>query len=175
MYINEDKKRYDVRNDKERLPGLYVSHRQFSWMTATVVLIVFGVFVTGYFLGKRKPVEPVYEPEMEHAVLTAAVPKPDIAPSTQPAVTVASAPQQAYYAQLIGFGTSSAAQKFSEKLQRKNFPVCVKERHSTTAQGKKIIWYQVITEPFEDKDELLAAIHKIKKEEKLHDIRIITC
>jgi hypothetical protein len=81
----------------------------------------------------------------------------------------------AFYAQLIGFGTLSAAQKFSDRLRRKNFPVQVKERNSSTAQGKKIIWYQVVTEPFEDKEELLAAVHKIKLEEKLHDIRVIQC
>jgi hypothetical protein len=174
MYINEEKKRYDIRNDKERLPGLYVSHRQFSWLTATLIALTFCVFVGGYLLGKRKQMSPDAVSTSELVVVAPTTPHQE-ASAEHTAMVPARAPSQTYYAQLIGFGTSSAAQKFSEKLQRRNYPVCVRERHSTTAQGKKIIWYQVITEPFEDKNELLAAIQKIKKEEKLHDIRIINC
>jgi hypothetical protein len=80
-----------------------------------------------------------------------------------------------YYAQLIVFGTSGAAYKYADTLRHKNMPVSVKEFHSVTAQGKKIIWYQVVTELFDNEDELLMLVHRLKKEEKLHDIRIVQC
>lgn len=53
--------------------------------------------------------------------------------------------------------------------------VKVVERNNKTAQGKKVIWYQVVTEKFEKKDDLIAFIAKIEKDEQLNDIRIIAC
>lgn len=37
--------------------GLFLNNRQVSWAVAVIVLLSFFVFITGYFLGKRKAVE----------------------------------------------------------------------------------------------------------------------
>lgn len=80
-----------------------------------------------------------------------------------------------YFAQLVGFGTARAAQQFAHRLSLKEIPVIVRKRQSRTARGRFISWYQVVTEKFDDRTELEAIIEKIEGEEKLNDVRIITC
>lgn len=78
-----------------------------------------------------------------------------------------------YHAQLAGFGTQAAAQRFADRLTKQGFPVRVDTRESSSAQGKKVTWFQVVTLPIE-RDALESMIEKIKKVEKLKGIRIIT-
>lgn len=83
--------------------------------------------------------------------------------------------QTQYYAQLVGFGTDHAAQQFVEKMSRKDITVVVKKRASRSARGKFVSWYQVMTEKYDDKNELLTLVERLKNEEKLKDITIIAC
>jgi len=80
-----------------------------------------------------------------------------------------------YYAQLIGFGTLKAANRFVNRLQQKNIPVEVKKRISRTARGKKITWYQVVTKKYNDKSVLEKLVAILKEDEKLKDPCIIVC
>ncbi len=80
-----------------------------------------------------------------------------------------------YFAQLVGFGTARAAQQFAHRLSLKEIPVIVRKRQSRTARGRFISWYQVVTEKFDNRNELEAIIEKIKGEEKLNDVNIVTC
>jgi uncharacterized protein YaaN involved in tellurite resistance len=182
----EKNKRYEVEsnNAKNRSYNevLYLTNRQVSWLTASIVMLSFCVFIAGYFLGQRKALEQFNE-VMEQEISTNSVIVDEAETAVHSNVVDMSAPvvqktapvEAFYKAQLIGFGTSRAAQQFADRLQNKNMPVRVDERHSKTAQGKKIIWYQVTTEPFNDKQELLTFVEKIKKEERLKDIRIVSC
>lgn len=100
------------------------------------------------------------------------------APSIKP--TLPSLPEitpssKKYCAQLVGFGTERAAQAFAKRLQSNNMPVLVKNRQSKTVKGKLITWYQVVTEEFADKKELENLIQHISAQEKLKDVRILTC
>ncbi len=83
--------------------------------------------------------------------------------------------EKRYYAQLIGFGTPQAAQRFAKKLESRNIPVQIKKHSSRTAKGKTINWYQVITLPHDDKQQLCDLVEAIQKTEKIQDIRIVTC
>lgn len=83
-------------------------------------------------------------------------------------------PDHAYYAQLVGFGTEKAAQQFKNKLAKHGVETHIKKRPSVTPRGRTIYWYQVITETFADKNELIKLVEVIKKQEKLHDTRIVT-
>ena len=83
--------------------------------------------------------------------------------------------ERQFYAELIGFGTKRAAQKFADKLTQKNVTVAVKRRKSKTARGKVIIWYQVVTEAFNDKNDLIALVDDISASERLKDVRIVSC
>ncbi|MDR3550434.1 MAG: hypothetical protein P4L31_03405 [Candidatus Babeliales bacterium] len=80
-----------------------------------------------------------------------------------------------YFAQLAGFGTARAAHLFAQKLARKEVSVVVKERQSRSARGKFVSWYQVVTEKFEDKDELKKLVARLQSEEKLKGVNIVTC
>lgn len=80
-----------------------------------------------------------------------------------------------YFAQLAGFGTARAAQQFAQRLARKEIAVVVKKRQSRSARGKFVSWYQVVTEKFDDKVELEKLVHRLEQEEKLKDVRIVTC
>ncbi len=78
-----------------------------------------------------------------------------------------------YYAQLIGFGTKKAADLFAHRLREKMVKVNVQERRSFSPKGKKITWYQVITETFKDKDLLVNLVERLKKEERIKGVRIV--
>jgi len=80
-----------------------------------------------------------------------------------------------YYAELIGFGTARAAQRFCEKLKKQGFAVVLKKRRSRSARGKTITWYQVVTEEFDNKSDLIAFVDIIKDKERLKGIRIVQC
>lgn len=79
-----------------------------------------------------------------------------------------------YYAQLVGFSSQQAAQQFVKKLATRDITAHIKQRPSKTAKGRTVYWYQVITESFTNKEELLKLVEAIKHREKLHDVRIIT-
>lgn len=181
----EKKTKYQVRSGED-LPvaynsALYLSNRQVSWLIASIILLSFFIFIAGYFFGQRKAVEHQVELASIHGMLP-----PEVLQESS-SVPVAQAPTitehvgqeshagKMYKAQLIGFGTMRAAHQFAERLQHKNMPVRVQERHSKTAQGKEVIWYQVTTELFNDKHELTAFVEQIQKEERLKDIRIVSC
>lgn len=182
----EKKNKYQVRSGED-VPvsynsALYLSNRQVSWLIASLILLSFFIFIAGYFLGQRKAVDH----QVELSVLQSVTPMPKDSVE-QKAMPTAYAPtvdtiaqddfaqEQLYKAQLIGFGTMRAAHQFVDRLQQKNLPVRVQERHSKTAQGKEVIWYQVTTELFNDKQELMAFVERIQKEERLKDIRIVSC
>lgn len=80
-----------------------------------------------------------------------------------------------YYAQLIGFGTLKAANRFVNRLQKKGILVEVKKRISKTVRGKIIAWYQVVTKEYADKSVLEKLVATLKKNEKLKDPSIVIC
>lgn len=86
----------------------------------------------------------------------------------------AQAKNHEYYAQLVGFSSQQAAQQFIKKLALRDITAHIKQRQSKTSKGKIVYWYQVITESFTNKEELLKLVDTIKYREKLHDVRIIS-
>lgn len=80
-----------------------------------------------------------------------------------------------YYAQLIGFGTAQAADQFVNRITKRGFPAKVEKRTSKTTRGKKVSWYQVVTDVYVDKADLEKVIEIIVWQEKLKDVRIVTC
>jgi len=95
--------------------------------------------------------------------------------SRQVAQEIASKSDCKYYAELIGFGTERAAQKFANKLLKDNISVSVKRRRSKSPRGRIISWYQVVTERFSDRNDLIALVDDISVQERLKDVRIVSC
>lgn len=102
----------------------------------------------------------------------------EVAKKTSPVsgVLASSASQNSHwYAQLIGFKTRQEASIFCARLAKRDIPVIIKEHVSTTARGKKITWFQVVTEMFDSKAKLEKLTDALAYEEKIHGIRIIEC
>jgi hypothetical protein len=78
-----------------------------------------------------------------------------------------------YVAPLVGFGTLQAANVFAQRTQKNGIPVAIKQRSSKTQRGRKIVWYQAITQEYADKNELEKIIDQVKKQENIKDIKII--
>lgn len=84
-------------------------------------------------------------------------------------------PSKQYYAELVGFGSLSAAQTFAQRLEKKGIMVAVKKRMSKTARGKQIAWYQVVTNTYDSHQNLMSLVDLIKRDERIRDVRIVTC
>lgn len=80
-----------------------------------------------------------------------------------------------WHAQLIGYGHEKSAREFAKKLEKKGFSVSVVTRTSSTAKGVKRNWYQVVTDPHEDKNHLQQVVDKIVHDEKLKGVQISIC
>jgi hypothetical protein len=79
-----------------------------------------------------------------------------------------------YFAELIGFGTESAAQAFVKKLRSQKIPVKIAKRTSKTARGRALAWYQVITENFDSLPELKKLTDTLAKQERLKGVKVVT-
>lgn len=178
--------------------GLFIPNRQLSALVALILLLAFSVFMTGYFLGKRKVVEQFTQEMQQDAVAdkiyTTILSKHEDQPTTDTLLVtqvedtvVATEPiistdmlqdtqdQKKYYAQLIGFGTEKAAHAFIKKLSAKGIETELKKRVSKTAKGNTSYWYQVVTTQYSHKDDLLYLVDKLTKEENIKDARICMC
>lgn len=79
-----------------------------------------------------------------------------------------------YCAHLVGFGTRKAAQAFAKKVKmKKGISLLVKERHSKTARGRSVPWYQVVTDTYATQDSLKQALDTVQQVAALKDIRIV--
>jgi hypothetical protein len=176
--------------------GLFIPNRQLSALVALILLLAFSIFMTGYFLGKRKVVEQFTQEMQQDAVAdkiyTTILSKHEDQPAVdtllvtqvEDTIVVAEATtdivedtqdQKKYYAQLIGFGTEKAAQTFIKKLSAKGIETELKKRVSKTAKGNTSYWYQVVTAQYSHKDDLLHLVDKLTKEENIKDARICMC
>jgi len=176
--------------DPKKKNGLVIPVRQLSSLTALAISGIGVIFMGGYFLGKQHAafeyvarIEQdsladhmsaslcsLYDPEL----LTPHVAIHDAGNASAQMLQPEHDASQ-YYAQLIGYGTQKAADAFAEKLVENNIPVSVKTRKSRTASGKERVWYQVVTDPFSDKQALEALTKRIAQAEKIDGIQIVSC
>jgi len=174
-----------------------ITNRHIGWVVAIIIVISIGSFSVGYFWGEKKAagrfVAKVEQDALADQVFSSVCSlyendteldsHVDNGPNEQPnqeedknseKQLEDQEPQIVFYAQLVGFGTSKKAKQFVERLAKKGTNVHMRERMSKTARGKKIRWYQVVTEPYTEKNELIALVEKVKRDERLHDVRIVT-
>lgn len=201
--------------------GVFINNRHMSWAISIILLLIFFVFMAGYFFGKKKVIDQLnykidqdsltdhiyssmyalydskVQPESsdnvepgEEASETDLVPDEqsleqsiDVATEVKvldepsqdaPKVIAVQNDGREYYAQLVGFSSERTAQQFVRKLAHRDITAHIKQRPSKTAKGRTVYWYQIITESFTNKEDLLKLVEAIKRREKLHDVRIIT-
>jgi hypothetical protein len=81
-----------------------------------------------------------------------------------------------YAAELIGFGKYEAATQFIARVtQATGINLELRTRHSKNQRGKKVTWYQVVTQRYPNKAALDTDLEQIVKKETLHDINRVTC
>lgn len=108
--------------------------------------------------------------DVEPITLTAAPileSKPDL-----PEAAVLATDSAVYYAELIGFGHFKKAQAFMDQAKQKGYPVLMRKRAGRSGNGKKITWYQIITENMADRDRLVKLVDSIQQTEKLQNVKI---
>ncbi|TET06582.1 SPOR domain-containing protein [Candidatus Dependentiae bacterium] len=180
--------------------SIKLNNRQIGWVIATVIFIALISFSAGYFWGEKKSAErflnrigqealadQVYssicslcdtenelELQQENGVAENDSEEPGKEIEGKQENNAEMTPTVAYYAQLVGFGTAKKANQFVGQLEKKGITAHVRERKSKTARGKIISWYQVITDPYIEKNALIVLVEKIKEQEHLHDVRIVT-
>ncbi len=182
--------------------GLFIPNRQLSIFIAGAFAVLFSVFMGGYFVGKNHMIEPLlvrmedgsfadqvytsllarYEPDNINAQKEEMVSRDNVAvvveeeKAQEIAVNTPISPVpndgRSWYAPLIGYPHEQSAIAFADKVQKKGIDVLVKKCPSTTAQGKKKYWYQVVTAPCADRDTLQTIVDKVAREEKLKNVDI---
>lgn len=184
-------------NDKNVLS---LDRKAASQLSAGLLIALFFIFTIGYFTGKRHALQEIaqqsHQESFNDAITTALDSMyqaqnytsyepitPDQTFAPQDPLEIAqeatierdietSGPTTRYYAELVGFGARRNATAFVEKLSQRGVDVIVQERVSTSREGKKVTWFQILTPQFDHKQKLNDLIFTIKKYETLHDIRI---
>ncbi len=80
-----------------------------------------------------------------------------------------------YYAQLLGCGSAKTAEQFVKRWLARGVELDVQKRQSRSAQGKIRYWYQVVSGRYNKKEDLDVLVQRISSQEKLQDVRIVTC
>ena len=172
--------------------------QQVGWIVALLIMLNVGCFLAGYFWGKRVGAQDwcatisrdAFADQIYNSLCSAVIDDEEddeqeeegpesVDTSTTQTGNEEEAPEKGlevktqYYAQLAGFASLRSAEAFVSRLNEKQVPVLIKERISKNSKGRSIHWYQVVTEPYEDQDALNSVVAILKKEEKLHDVRIV--
>jgi len=190
-----DEKDLEKKNKMRYNYAIKLTNRQISWLIAVVIVIALGSFSGGYFWGEKKSAErflqrigqdaladqvyssicSLYDTDSDTERRAENNASEEISKEeTEGEIREQVVSDVAYYAQLVGFGTIKKAQQFVERLSKQEITAYVRERKSKTVRGKVINWYQVVTDPYTDKDSLIALVEKVKIQERLHDVRIVT-
>ena len=180
--------------------GLFIPNRRVTFIIAATTISLFCAFVAGYMTARYRYGSPVaLESEspvgvaelaeqaetVEDASRVAAAQGHELADAKDEAMQSVSLETstselqspggESFYAQLIGFGTSPAAHRFAQRLQKKGLAVAVKTRYSKTPKGSEVTWYQVVTEPSNDRHALEQMVDQISRAEHLTGARIVSC
>lgn len=136
-----------------------ITRRQLSTVFAGLLFLLFCAFISGYLM--RIYVLAQREYVVSHV---------DLASEDQSL----SGKNRLHSAELAAFGTYEEAQSFLENIDKKGFSLIVNEHKGLTLQGKDIVWYQVVTDLYEDKNELVMLVNQVRLCEQLDDVRFIT-
>lgn len=178
--------------------GLFIPNRHMSLLVAAIIVMLTTTFLVGYFWGKRTALHDLIEkvshdsfadqiytsvcslydqipetPTQEQAQITAEVQQTGQASEAEqqpPIVT------KKYYAQLVGFGDYKNAEQFVARAKHKGFNSFeIEKKISKTTKGKTITWYQIVTAPTAQYDDLKNTVDRISKEERLKGAQILSC
>ncbi len=181
---------------------LLAPRRQASFVAAAAMLLCTLIFMLGYLIGQKHVVdqfvccleersfaEQVYASlhtaggeYRTQDLVSAGTTTQDVITSSNEVIAeneitpvAAFTDDKHYYAQLIGFRTQQSAYTFADRLRGCGIPVLVRRRISSTARGTERHWYQVVSEPYQDRNELENLVDRVSGKEKLKGVRILPC
>jgi hypothetical protein len=171
-----------------------------SYMIGALALGCF-IFVVGYFLGKKIAAENFKE-DVEHqafadhiqhsmhvlynpnpsptAVSEETKAEPVNAQETTDVVAQGDAPDTSikpepvsYYAQLVTYHSPVHAQKLIDRLNKKGIKASMVKQINKAQNGKTIRRYQVVTAPYDSKQELDTIVEMLKKTERITHAKVV--
>lgn len=167
-----------------------IHHYQITGLVA-LTLILWGIsFLTGFFWGKKSAFEEFAEhiknesfSDKVYASLCSIYEQPGQQLSSSETLlveTVAAEEEQdtpppagtQFVAQLIGYGTERQAQVYLKTLEKRCISAQVVARTSISAQGKKRVWYQVVTTPL-PYEETKRIVERLAIEDRLAGVAIV--
>ena len=199
---------------------LHVPRRHLGWMVAFFIGVLFFVFISGYFWGRKSLMEglvgkieqdsfadriyssmgasqdfgersdggegldngtsnasPASTETTDDVVaktlgsdVSIVETKPDIVVTgtmVKVAQQEAEPKKDSFVGHLVGFRSKQEADKFASRQNNRGISVAVRTRSSKTKSGKTISWYQAVTEPVDDKNELIRLVTAIKRAEHI--------
>lgn len=157
-----------------------LDQQQISYIVASALMGSFFIFMAGYYWGKKNALEPVTEQftsdslaDKIYCALCSEEKKVEEEKEDTQVQEKQEEKKSLYYAQLAGFGSLKAAQRCSEKLISLGFETRIVERISKTGRGAERTWYQVISNPYTTKEELLESLKIAQKYVKLQTISFV--
>lgn len=125
-----------------------------------------------------KPASEIIAQAPAVTIVTAEITDPTVPHLNSEQPLAASIPEKAapmrYAAELIGFGTKQAAEEFMHRVSSySSAQLVLKEHASKSPRGRPIHWYQVVTNTYEQKEELQQLLDLLIKKEHIHDIKIV--
>lgn len=178
--------------------------KQASWIISACVLLLFFVFMIGFFVGKHQALEQFSETLDQESIadkiysslyttyeakpsssesMTSETQETTVKQDTEeellesdeyPEASKHAEKKPLYFAVLRGFGSKAAAQKYAEYLTKLGYSMEIKQNKSSTSKGRTLYWYQVRTKDYDSLSELEFLVATLKKREYLKDISIMT-
>jgi hypothetical protein len=165
--------------------GLFIGSRHLSWVVAGMLLAFFLMFWVGYRAGKEEgnySSEPVSSSTVptaynEQGAYVDQVALEQVEHLDEYKVTdgVIYLPSEQFYAQVALYDSRAKAESLVADLKATNIITYIKERSFSNRGGEKQIWYQVVTEHFDNKADLENLVTIVAKQEQLQDICFISC
>jgi hypothetical protein len=136
-----------------------ITRRQLSSVFAGILFLFFFMFIAGYLMH-------IYiVAQREYVVSYVDLANDDYFKGKKKSL---------YSAELIAFGTHEKANDFIEDFDKKGVSLVINEHKSCTKEGQGIVWYQVVTDLYEDKNELITLVDQVRLSKQLGDVRFIT-
>lgn len=168
------------KQDQELQDYFILDRRHTSWVIAGLLALVTFAFVVGFLWGRRAQMreeteriaDEAFVDKARSAVLQGGQQETMLPPQVPEKVEEENAPTTEtesnvlWVAQLAGFGQLGRAQAVVSRLKKLGIQTRVETRKGKKGK-RRVVWYQVVTEPHADRQELELLVQRLKTIERL--------
>lgn len=173
-----------------------LTHAHIARLGAGLLMMFFFIFIAGYYWGKKQAVEQLAsqftQDSFADKVYSSLCSLYDVSEDEdkdkeegdnegegesvdgESTEEGESEPEKLYCAPLSSYATYAQAEAYNKKLLARSIPTRIVTRVSSSARGKKMTLYQVVTQPL-PLEKLEQCVAQIKKVDHLKDIKIMCC